>query len=74
MTVYMLDTNTVIALLNSTKPTVAARASEAIGRGVTLQISSIVAHELWYGVYKSVQQSRNAAALESRAIAYDRAI
>ena len=47
------------------------RAALATRRGATLATSSIVAHELWYGVAKSSRQIQNAnriAAFLSRAV------
>lgn len=69
---YLLDTNVCIALINGTSPKIRARAAQAIRRGVTLETSSIVAHELWYGVAKSERVVPNAnrlAAFLARAVA-----
>ena len=69
---YLLDTNVCIALINGTSPKVRARSAEATRRGVTLATSSIVAHELWYGVAKSGRVLENAnrlAAFLERAVA-----
>lgn len=68
---YLLDTNVCIALINSSSPMVRRRAALATRRGATLATSSIVAHELWYGVAKSSRQIQNAnriAAFLSRAV------
>ena len=48
---YILDTNAVIALVGHRSPKLLARI-EASEQG-TLAISAIVAHELWYGAYRS---------------------
>ena len=57
---YLLDTNVCIALINGTSPKVRARSEQAVRRGATLATSSIVAHELWYGVAKSGRIAQNA--------------
>ena len=54
---YLLDTNAVIAL-------VGRRSSELLGRVEasepgSLAVSSIVAHELWYGAYRSQKVAFN---------------
>jgi tRNA(fMet)-specific endonuclease VapC len=68
---YLLDTNVCIALINGTSNEVRKRYFKA-GRGGTVPfISSIVAHELWYGVAKSGRVAQNAnrlAAFLSRAV------
>ena len=69
---YLLDTNVCIALINGTSPKVRARSAQAVRRGAALATSSIVAHELWYGVAKSGRVAENAsrlAALLERAVA-----
>jgi tRNA(fMet)-specific endonuclease VapC len=68
---YLLDTNICIALINGSSPKVRRRADQAVLRGATLAASSIVAHELWYGVSKSSQPAKNAnrlTAFLSRAV------
>ena len=57
---YLLDTNVCIALINGTSPKVRARSAQAVRRGEALATSSIVAHELWYGVAKSERVAQNA--------------
>jgi tRNA(fMet)-specific endonuclease VapC len=57
---YLLDTNVCIALMNGTELKVRARSSQAAHRGAALATSSIVAHELWYGVAKSGRVAQNA--------------
>jgi len=57
---YLLDTNVCIALINGTSPQVRARSAQAVRRGEALVTSSIVAHELWYGVAKSARVAQNA--------------
>ena len=68
---YLLDTNVCIALINGTSPKVRARSEQAVRRGATLATSSIVAHELWYGIAKSgrpVQNANRLTAFLSRAV------
>jgi tRNA(fMet)-specific endonuclease VapC len=60
---YLLDTNVCIALINGTSPRVRVRAAQAVRRGAALEISAIVAHELWYGVAKSERVAENATRL-----------
>jgi tRNA(fMet)-specific endonuclease VapC len=60
---YLLDTNVCIALINETSSRVRARFIQAARRNDVLATSSIVAHELWYGVAKSELVARNARAL-----------
>ncbi|MGP8250885.1 MAG: type II toxin-antitoxin system VapC family toxin [Terracidiphilus sp.] len=68
---YLLDTNVCIELINGTSPKVRARAAQAVRRGVALETSSIVVHELWYGVAKSgrvVPNANRLAAFLARAV------
>ena len=68
---YLLDTNVCIALINGTSPKVRVRLAQAVRRGAALATSSIVAHELWYGVAKSGRVAQNAnrlSAFLSRAV------
>jgi tRNA(fMet)-specific endonuclease VapC len=60
---YLLDTSTCIAMLRDRPPVVRARAMQAASRHQNLLVSSIVLHELWYGVYKSSDILRNASKL-----------
>jgi tRNA(fMet)-specific endonuclease VapC len=55
-----LDTNAIIAVLNSPNSPVRMRIDTAIGAGGTLAISSIVLFELWYGTAKSARPEHNA--------------
>ena len=57
MTLRLLDTNAVIALLTRRSEALLARV-EACAPG-TLGVSAIVAHELWYGAYRSAKVSFN---------------
>ena len=57
---YLLDTNICIALINGTSGRVRRRYFQAAGSGSIPAASSIVAHELWYGVAKSGRVAQNA--------------
>jgi tRNA(fMet)-specific endonuclease VapC len=61
---YLLDTNVCIALLNDSSDKVRARFVHAVLRNSSLVTSSIVAHELWYGVAKSRLVTQNANGLQ----------
>ena len=54
---YLLDANAVIALLNDTNSLTAQRARRQ--KPQDFGISAIVAHELYYGAFKSQRASRN---------------
>jgi tRNA(fMet)-specific endonuclease VapC len=60
---YLLDTNVCIALINLSSGKVRTRFMQATQRNATISTSSIVAHELWYGVAKSQQIAPNARAV-----------
>ena len=57
---YMLDTNVCIALINGTSSMARRRYFQATAHQTIPQTSSIVAHELWYGVAKSGRVAQNA--------------
>ena len=60
---YLLDTNAVIGLLNDTGSALARRARQHPPGD--LCISAIVAHELFYGAYKSRRAEHNLALVDS---------
>jgi tRNA(fMet)-specific endonuclease VapC len=60
---YLLDTNICIALINGSSRQVRRRYIQAAGRSSIPATSSIVAHELWYGVAKSERIAQNASRL-----------
>lgn len=62
---YLLDTNACIALINGSSSKVRARFVQAARHKSTVATSSIVAHELWYGVAKSELIAQNARALDA---------
>ena len=57
---YLLDTNVCIALINGTSSLARRRCIQATRGKTILQTSSIVTHELWYGVAKSGRVVQNA--------------
>jgi tRNA(fMet)-specific endonuclease VapC len=56
---YLLDTNTIVALLRNRPTGVRERYREAEAAGDYLALSSVVLFELWYGVAKSSQLQEN---------------
>jgi len=60
---YLPDTNAVIALLNDSASKVARRARREIPSEIG--ISAIVAHELYFGAFKSQRVDRNAGLIDS---------
>ena len=60
---YLLDTNTVIALLQNEPAIFRKRLRRAVAKGAAIAVSSIVLYELWYGVARSVRRRENAERL-----------
>jgi tRNA(fMet)-specific endonuclease VapC len=60
---YLLDTNVCIALINDSSEKVRWRYVLAEREEASFAISTIVLHELYYGVAKSDQAARNTRAL-----------
>lgn len=60
---YLLDANAVINLLNGTRTPLAQRARQH--QPGDMAISAIVAHELYYGAFKSQRSARNVALIDS---------
>jgi tRNA(fMet)-specific endonuclease VapC len=58
---YLLDTNAVIALLKGAQPLIAKVKARRPG---DFALSSIVAHELYFGAYKRQRTEENLARLE----------
>lgn len=56
---YLLDTDTVVALLRDKPTTVRERYRETQAAGDYLALSSVVLFELWYGVTKSDRTREN---------------
>jgi tRNA(fMet)-specific endonuclease VapC len=70
---YLLDTNVVIGLLNDATSKLAQRARRERPADVT--ISAVVAHELFYGAFKSRRAAQNVAlvdALQFAVIEFDK--
>jgi len=70
---YLLDSNAVIGLLNDTRSKLAQRARREAPQDVA--ISAIVAHELFYGAFKSRRVAQNVAlidALQLETVEFDR--
>lgn len=63
MTRYLLDTNAVIELLNNADSPLALRAKQHHPSEVA--ISAIVAHELFYGAFKSKRSTHNVALIDA---------
>jgi len=69
---YLLDANAVIALLNG-HPSMNARIRQALPSDIGLP--AIVAHELYYGAFKSERQERNIGlvdALQFEVLTFDK--
>ena len=60
---FLLDTNAVVTLLNDTTSGLARRARRE--RPSDVWLSSIVAHELFYGAFKSGRSSHNASLVDA---------
>jgi len=60
---YLLDANSVIALLNDAKSKTARRTRRQ--KPGDIGVSSIVLHELYYGAHKSQRVASNVAAVDS---------
>jgi len=60
---YLLDTNVVIGLLNDATSKLAQRARRE--KPADVAISAIVAHELFYGAFKSHRATQNVALIDS---------
>ena len=56
---YCLDTNVCIDLIRGTSLPVRARLKEVLADGSVVCVSSVVLHELWYGVAKSARPETN---------------
>ncbi|HLH89994.1 MAG TPA: type II toxin-antitoxin system VapC family toxin [Xanthobacteraceae bacterium] len=70
---YLLDANVVIGLLNDARSKLARRARRE--RPADIAISAIVAHELFYGAFRSGRASQNVAlvdALQFTVIEFDK--
>jgi len=62
---YCLDTNACIALINGSSVPVRSRFKMAIDQGAVVCVSTVVLHELWYGVAKSSRRESNTERLQA---------
>jgi len=62
---YFLDTSACVAILRRRPESVRVKAEKAIRQGSTLLISSVVLHELWYGVFKGSRVEENVWRLQA---------
>jgi tRNA(fMet)-specific endonuclease VapC len=65
MTMYLLDTNACVALINGAPKEVRRRFQRAVVKEAVILLSSVVAFELWYGVAKSQRKEINRQRLEA---------
>ncbi len=56
---YTLDTKACISLINGSSVPVRSRFKQALAAGAVLCVSTVVLHELWYGVAKSARRDYN---------------
>lgn len=56
---YALDTNACIAIINGTSVSVRSRFKRALAERGVVCVSTVVLHELWYGVAKSTRRDYN---------------
>ncbi len=56
---YLLDTNTVVAVLRNNPARVRERLRHAVSENATITVSSVVLFELWYGVARSGRRQEN---------------
>lgn len=62
---YCLDTNACIDLIRGTSIPVRTRLKQVLTEGSVVCVSSVVLHELWYGVAKSARPDANAERVHS---------
>ena len=62
---YLLDTNACIALMSSISNSVQTRFARTFHKGGSYFTSSVVAFELWYGVFKSARPIENTRRYET---------
>lgn len=61
---FLLDTNAIIAVLTERVPAVARRFEAEVSRGTPLLLSTIVLHEVRYGIAKSAKRTQSEALLD----------
>jgi len=57
--IYLLDTNSCIAIINDAPAVARERFGAALAKGATIAVSAVAAFELWYGVDKSARREFN---------------
>jgi tRNA(fMet)-specific endonuclease VapC len=62
---YLLDTSACVAILRRKPDSVRIEAKKALRQGSALMISSVVLHELWYGVFKGNRVEENVWQLQA---------
>ena len=62
---YLLDTNTVVALLRNRPARVRERLLHAVSERASIVVSTVVLFELWYGVARSGRPEENAEKLRA---------
>jgi tRNA(fMet)-specific endonuclease VapC len=62
---YLLDTNTVIALLRNKPARVRERLQRVVSEDTLIVVSSVVLFELWYGVARSGRRQENTERLRA---------
>jgi tRNA(fMet)-specific endonuclease VapC len=65
VTIYVFDTNAVIALMNDEPQSVRTRLRRVTSSGAIAVVSAIAVFELWYGVARSQRQEENRQRLRS---------
>lgn len=62
---YLLDTNTVIAVLRNHPASVRDRLRRVVLEDASIAVPSVVLYELWYGVARSARRHENAERLRT---------
>ena len=62
---YVLDTNVCIDIINGRSIPVRSRLKDVLAEGSVVCVSSVVLHELWYGVAKSARRDYNTERLQA---------
>ena len=62
---YLLDTNTVVALLKNKPARVRERLRRVVSEDALIAVSSVVLFELWYGVARSGRRQENTEQLRA---------
>lgn len=65
MNLFCIDTNTAIASINARPPSIAERFDLEVALKSTILISSVVIHDLWYGIAKSQHRATSLRTVEA---------